>query len=135
MVTSPALMVAAMGNDCEDCQAIVPVTVSTEAFLSTRQKIPIFAIDTGCGRMMGGTAAVEEYIKHAVALGAKPPIIMPNTHQFHVANGETTQSTGIVWLPGWCDKNQTEFQLDIGPWETCKDSLQTIAEKVIPQFK
>ena len=114
VVAATAWMIASQPES--DSTAIVPVTVSTGAFLTTRQKIPIFAIDTGCGRMMGGSAAVEEYITNAVALGAKPPLIMPNNHKFHVANGETTESTGIVWLPGWCDKSKTEFQIDIGPW-------------------
>ena len=35
----------------------------------------------------------------------------------------------------WIDIGVDEFHFAFCPWETCKESLRIIAEKVIPQFK
>ncbi|MDP7359299.1 MAG: hypothetical protein QF828_12890, partial [Pseudomonadales bacterium] len=73
-------------------------------------------VDTGCARMMGGEKAVKDYIAAAIKLGFPEPEIRPSSHIFHVANGESTSSSGTVTLPGKSGDRPTFFEVDVGPW-------------------
>ena len=88
----------------------------SSSYLTVKTKVPLFLMDTGCGRMMGGKVAVQDYIEAAIALGAEPPKFTPGAKPFHVANGQVTHSEGSYWLPGWCGGNKTDFQCDVGNW-------------------
>ena len=91
---------------------------ATSVYLSIRPKVPMFLLDTGCGKMMGGQDAVKDYLAavREMGLGIPMPTLQPGKHPFHVANGQTTYSKGHYRLPEFCGPRKTDFQCDVGDW-------------------
>ena len=81
-----------------------------------KSEFPMMTVDTGCASMMAGRDAIEDYVGAAMSLGAAKPVRLPSKKSFHVANGQVTQASEKIILPGWCGGNDVKYECDVGPW-------------------